>query len=76
MATKGDAVNVRMNISIAIPAMKISHPDNPSLYNMKMNPTYTRADPVSLCSTMMPIGSRMIRAVRRKSLALPILYPN
>ena len=47
-AVKGDAVRVRMNRSMAIPTMNISHPERPSLYSMKMNPTYTRADPVSL----------------------------
>ena len=39
IATKGEAVRVRMNSRIAIPAMNISHPDRPSLYSMNMNPT-------------------------------------
>ena len=30
-ATKGEAVSVRMNRSMAIPAMNISHPESPSL---------------------------------------------
>ena len=42
---------------------------------MNMNPTYTRAEPVSLWRTMISIGRRMINAVIMKSLALPILYP-
>ena len=42
---------------------------------MKINPTYTRADPVSLWRIMIIIGRRMIMAVTRKSFALPILYP-
>ena len=47
-ATKGEAVSVRMNRRMAIPTMNRSHPESPSLYSMNMNPTYTRADPVSL----------------------------
>ena len=48
IATKGENFNVKMNSTIAIPTMNISHPESPSLYSMKMNPTYTSADPVSL----------------------------
>ena len=48
IATKGEAVKVRINERIAIPARNISHPESPSLYSINMNPTYTRADPVSL----------------------------
>ena len=43
---------------------------------MKMNPTYTKADPVSLCSTIIIIGTRIISAVMIKSFILPILYPS
>ncbi len=76
IAVYGEAVSVRMNNSIAIPTMNISHPDRPSLYSMKMNPTYTSAEPVSLWSTMMAIGTRIIRAVITKSRNLLILYPS
>ena len=48
MATKGDAVRVRMKDNMAMPTRNMSQPVRPSLYSMNMNPTYTRADPVSL----------------------------
>ena len=73
IATYGDAVRVRINESMAIPTRNMSHPESPSLYSIKMKPTYTRADPVSLCRTMIIIGRRIINAVIMKSLALPIL---
>ena len=43
---------------------------------MNMNPTYTRADPVSLWSTMIIIGTRMMRAAMMKSRQRLILYPS
>ena len=39
IATKGEAVSVRMKSRIAMPMMKMNHPDRPSRYSMNMNPT-------------------------------------
>ena len=42
---------------------------------MKMNPTYTSAEPVSLWATIMAIGIRIMAAVRMKFRKFPSLYP-
>ena len=72
-ATKLEQVSVRINSRIAIPAINISHPERPSRYSINMNPTYTKADPVSLCMIMMPIGTNIISAVIKKSFMRLIL---
>ena len=65
-----------MKMDMNIPSKKIVHPDSPSLYRTKINPTYTSAEPVSLCAMIISIGTRITAATEAKFLNLLILNPN
>ena len=43
---------------------------------MKTKPTYTRAEPVSLCATIIAMGTMMTAAVARKCFMSDILNPD
>ena len=68
-------MSVTTNRAITRPMSPSHHPDSPSLYSTKMNPTYTRADPVSLSATMISMGSAITAAAIMKCLNLDSLNP-
>ncbi len=58
-----------MKINMASPIIARSQPESPSLYSIKMNPTYTSAEPVSFSARMISIGIMTVAATIRKSLS-------